>query len=288
MTGTVQLGRNDLVLCAGTLMATPLFERLAPAVDAGFRGVSLQPMDVVAARDGGHTPADLAARVADHGLAIAEFDAITTWDEAHEPPPEWGEAGLAMKAGTAENLCPLAAAVGARSVSIVEYFGVHLGTDRAAVGFARACDIAAEHGLLVTLEFLPWTGVATLAEAVEIIRSAGRPNGALLVDSWHLFRSGATLDELARVPGELVGYVQIDDAPTSPEADPMDETTHRRLVPGDGDLDLVGFVRALHGLGYAGPLGVEVYSDELARLAPGEAARRCAVGTRAVLEAARE
>ena len=276
------------MLCAGTLMTTPFSERLAPARDAGFLGVSLQPMDAMAFVGDGHSLADLVALVADHGLAVAEFDAITTWDDDHEPPAAWGPDGAAMKAGTAENLVPLAAAVGARSISIVEYYGVDLGTDRAAAGFAHACDVAAEHDLLVTLEFLPWTGVSTLAEAIAVVRAAGRPNGGLLVDSWHLFRSGATLADLAAVPTDLVGYVQIDDAPAIAEADLGEETTHRRLVPGDGGLDLLGFVRTLRAIGYDGPLGVEVYSDDLAALDPAEAARRCGDGTRAVLRDASE
>ncbi|MFN8024792.1 MAG: sugar phosphate isomerase/epimerase family protein [Acidimicrobiia bacterium] len=287
MTGDDRFGADDLVLCAGTLVTTPFVDRLAPARDAGFRGVSLQPMDVVTFTGDGRSPADLVRLVDDHGLVVAEFDAITTWDDDHEPPAAWGPDAAAMKAGTAENLIPLAAAVGARSVSIVEYYGVALGTDRAAAGFARACDVAADHGLMVTLEFLPWTGVPTLADAIAIVRAAGRPNGGILVDSWHLFRSGATLGDLAAVPGDLVGYVQIDDAPATPEADLGEETTHRRLVPGDGDLDLAGFVRTLRAIGYDGPLGVEVYSDDLAAMPAAEAAQRCATGTRRVLAAAR-
>lgn len=286
MTGEDRFAPGDLVLCAGTLMSTPFVDRLAPARDAGFRGVSVQPMDVAGFMGAGRSPGDLVRLVEDHGLALAEFDAVTTWDDAHDPPAEWGPEGAAMKAGTADNLVPLAAAVGARSISIVEYYGVDLGLDRAAAGFARACDLAAEHGLRVTLEFLPWTGVATLGAAIEIVRAADRPNGGVLVDSWHLFRSGATLADLAAVPGDLVGYVQIDDAPAAAEADMMDETTHRRLVPGDGELDLVGFVRTLGAIGYAGPIGVEVYSDELAAQPPATAAQRCAVGTRRILAAA--
>lgn len=285
MTSDDRFGPDDLVLCAGTLMTTPFVDRLAPARDAGFRGVSLQPMDVVAFTGDGRSPAELRQFVEDHGLALAEFDAITTWDGDHEPPAAWGPDGAAMKAGTAENLVPLAAAVGARSVSIVEYYGVSLALDRAAAGFAHACDVAADHGLLVTLEFLPWTGVPTLADALAVVREAGRANGALLVDSWHLFRSGATLADLAALPADLVGYVQIDDAPATPEADLGEETTHRRLVPGDGDLDLVGFVRTLRELGYTGPLGVEVYSDALAALPAAEVAQRCATGTRRVVAA---
>jgi sugar phosphate isomerase/epimerase len=286
MTDQSLLGADDLVLCAGTVMSTPFLDRLAPAAAHGYRGVSMMPFDFFPLRAEGMTAAELAARVADHGLAIAELDAITTWFDGHEPPASWGDMGTALRDNTAEALCPMAGALGARSVSVVEFYGVEVDIDRATAGFAHVCDVAAEHGLLATLEFLPWTGVPTLGAGLEIVRGAGRPNGGVLVDSWHLFRSGGTLEELARVPAELIGYVQIDDAPAEAEPDPAEETQHRRLVPGEGDFDLVGLVRTLHAIGCTSPLGVEVFSDELMAEPPEEAARRCAEAMREVLRAA--
>jgi sugar phosphate isomerase/epimerase len=283
---TSALQRDDLVLCAATVWTTPFLERLAPARDHGYRGVSVMPFELAPLFADGMTPEEIATRIADHGLAVAEVDGVTTWFDGHAPPAEWGSAGEAMRGNTAEALAPLAAQLGARSLSVFEYYGVDVDTDRAAEGFAHACDVGAEHGLLMTLEFLPWAGVPTLGAALDIVRTAGRPNGRVLVDSWHFFRSGATLDELAAAPGELIGYVQIDDAPATPDGDMQDETMHRRLVPGDGALDLVGFVRTLRAIGCDSPLGVEVYSDALAPLGADEIARRCADGTRAVLERA--
>lgn len=283
---TSPLAAGDLVLSFGSLPGTDLAGRLAPARDAGFRGVSVGLADVATAIGDEVRLAELGRAVVDHDLVVGEFDAITTWDADHVPPASMGATGAALAWCTAENLCPLAAAVGARSVTVVEYFGTRLGVDRGAAAFAAVCDRAADHGLLVTLEFLPWTGVATLAEARAIVEAAGRPNGLLQVDSWHLFRGGGTLAELAALPGELLGYVQLDDAPADPEPDLEDESVHRRLAPGAGDLDLVGFVRTLRGIGYDGPIGVEVLADELGVLPPAEAARRCGDGARAVLAAA--
>lgn len=280
------LNRNDLVLCAGTVFGTPYFERLGPARDHGYRGVSVMPFELEPALAEGMTHREIAARIGDHGLAIAEVDAVTTWFDGHEPPAIWGPAGDAMRGNTVEALAPIAAALGARSLSMVEFYGVPLQGERAAEGFAHACDVAAEHGLMVTLEFLPWAGVPTLAAALEIVRAAARPNGKILLDSWHLFRCGATLAELASVPGDLIGYVQINDAPATAEADLADETMHRRMVPGEGEFDLLGFLRTLNAIGCDSPLGIEVFSDELAPLGVSENVRRCAEGTRRVLRSA--
>ena len=192
-----------------------------------------------------------------------------------------------LRANTAESLCPIAGSIGARSLTVVEFYGVDLEVDAAAAGFAQVCDRAADHGLLAHLEFLPWAGIPDLRTAWEIVRRADRANGGLLVDSWHLFRSGSTLAELSAIPGERVLYVQIDDAPADAEPDLSDETQHRRLLPGEGSFDLVGLVRTLDRIGCTAPIGVEVFSDELAAHPVGEVARRCADATRRVLLAAR-
>ncbi len=281
------LGPFDMVLCAGTVMGTPFLDRLEPSAKHGFAGVSLQPTDYQALRAGGTTDGEIRARIADHGLQVSELDAVTTWFEGHEPPLSWDPAFAGMlRANTAEALCPIGEAVGARSLTVVEFYGVPVDVDTAAAGFAKVCDRAAESGLLAHLEFLPWTHIPDLRTAWEIVRRADRPNGGLLVDSWHLFRSGSTLEELSAIPGERVVYVQIDDAPPDAEADLSEETQHRRLLPGDGSFDLHGLIRTLDGIGCTAPIGVEVFSDELAREPVDEVARRSAETARGVLGAA--
>jgi sugar phosphate isomerase/epimerase len=282
---TNSLRAHDLVLCAATVPGTPILDRLALARDHGFRGVSISGYDLSTAKAVGLSPADLAARVADEGLAISEFDAVTEWLDIDDAAA--ATRSNPLPGCTAETVCPMAAAVGARTVTLVELQGVVLGVDRAAEGFAHVCDVAAEHDLLVALEFGPWGGVPTFERALDVVRATDRPNASLLVDAWHFFRSGGTLADLASTPRELIGDVQIDDAPLQAEPDLWEETTHRRLVPGEGDFDLVGFLDTLTDIGYDGPLGVEVLSDELAQLPADEIVRRCAEGTRAVVEQAR-
>jgi sugar phosphate isomerase/epimerase len=281
------LGPDDLVLCAATALATPLLDRLAPARAAGYAGVSVWPFEVEALRAGGVDDDELRTRIADAGLAVGELDAITTWLPGHTPPPAMDAAMAAqLLANTAQALCPMGEAIGARSVTVVEYYGAVVDVDVAAEAFAGVCDVAAEHGLVVHLEPLPWTGIPDLTAGWAIVRGADRPNGGLLVDSWHLFRSGSTLEQLAAIPGSAVLGVQLDDAPATPEADLEDETMHRRLLPGEGELDLVGFVRTLREIGSPAPIGVEVFSDALAALPVAEVAQRTAAATRAVLAAA--
>ena len=103
------------------------------------------------------------------------------------------------------------------------------------------------------------------------------------MDAWHLSRSNTDIDELRRVPGELVLGVQLDDGPATPEADLMHATLHERALPGEGQFELVALLQALRDIGAVVPVGVEVFSDDLHALGPEELAWRSASTTRRVM-----
>ena len=81
--------------------------------------------------------------------------------------------------------------------------------------------------------------------------------------------------------------VQLDDAPAKPEADLFEETQHRRLLPGQGSFDLVGLIRTLDEIGSRAPLGVEIFSDALAKRPVDAIARTPFDATRTVVARAR-
>ena len=281
------LAWGDLVLCSGTLPRRTTFaERVAAAAGAGYRAVSLWGRDYArATEEEGLSDADLRAMLADHGLVVAELDPVWWWlpgaSEVHIPPEV--DPLDVFRFGERE-LFAVADAVGARSVNAVDVFGGEWTVDDAAEAFAGLCARAAEHGLLVHIEWLPWSRIADLATALEIVRRAGAPNGGLNIDAWHFARTGTDVDDLRKVAGDLVLAVQLDDGPAEPEDDLMHATLHDRAVPGEGGFDLPALVAALRDIGCTAPIGVEVFSDELHALGPDEAAQRSASATRKLLE----
>lgn len=277
------LGSGDLVLCAGTCPAAGLVERAAAAATAGFAGLSLFAADYHRARAEGRSDAELRRVLADHGLVVAELDPLLSWLP--------GDAGGGLRAGGRafaahgeDDFYAIAEALGgARAINAV-LADPPADLDRVADAFAALCDRAARHGLAVTLEFLPWTHIGDAATAARIVERAGRPNAGVMLDAWHHARSGAAL---ATIPAARVAAIQLADAPARPEPDLVDETLHRRLLPGEGDSDLAGLLRHLRAGGCAAPIGVEVFSDALAALPVAEAVRRTAETTRRVLASAR-
>ncbi|MGH9097905.1 MAG: sugar phosphate isomerase/epimerase family protein [Acidimicrobiales bacterium] len=280
------MGPDDLVLCSGTLpRGVPFADRLAAAAAAGFAGVSIWGRDYAAARGEGLSDPDLRAMLADHGLVVAELDPAWWWlpgaSEIHIAPEM--DAEDVFRFGEVD-LFAIADALGARSVNAVDVFGGGWDVAAAAEAFAGLCRRAAEHDLLVHIEWLPWSRIPDLRTAREIVELADQPNGGLNVDAWHLVRSGSRVDDLRTVPGELIFGIQLDDGPLEAEPDLVEATLHARALPSDGEFDLPAIVGALKETGTTAPIGVEVFSDSLHQLPPAEAARSAAQATRRVME----
>lgn len=282
----VRLGADDLVLCAGTAASTPLWERTELAAQAGFGGVSLFLDDIEGARVAGHSDADLRARLADLGLAVAELDPLLTWAPGTELPTNAPAQGQGFFRYRDDDFFRAADAVGARSINAALFATQPVAQDALVEGFARLCDRAAEHGLLVHLEFMPFGQLATLEMALSIVDAAARRNGGVTFDVWHHFRGGGASDAVRKAAPQILA-VQLDDAPAEAEPNPVEETLHRRLLPGEGDAPVAEWVRALREGASQAPLGVEVFSDELAKLPAAEIVQRAADAARAVVGRAR-
>ena len=107
---------------------------------------------------------------------------------------------------------------------------------------------ASEFGLSGDLEFIPWTAVPTVQDCLEIVRAVDKENAGLLVDVLHWERSNRDIDCLRQIPESLVNYIQVCDVPRMDDLT-TDQLVHtarsERLVPGTGNIDLVGMLSAL-------------------------------------------
>ena len=278
------LGFGDLVLCAGTVPLSSLQERIVAAAEAGFAAISLFPHDYQRARASGLSDADLRGLLRDHDIRVAEIDPLLSWMPGDAGDAGVSDAGRAFLATGEDEFYAIADALGARSINAALADPRPLDLDAVAAAFAALCDRANAHGLVVTLEFLPWTTIRDAATAASVAMRAGRANGGVMLDAWHHFRSGAAI---ASIPAEHVFGIQLSDAPAAAEADPIDETLHRRLAPGDGDIDLAGLLRHLAVGSCVAPVGIEVFSDVWAARPLRDTAQQMAAAARGILDASR-
>jgi sugar phosphate isomerase/epimerase len=158
-----------------------------------------------------------------------------------------------------EAVIDAAAEIGARHVLVA---GGPAEPATVAERFGALCDRGLDAGTIVVLEFLPIFPVGSLAVAARIVEQAARPNGAVLVDTLHLARSGGRPSDLGGVPRRLLPYLQVADAPReSPSTTEAlrEEALHARLLPGDGGLPLAQTLAEVPGV----PLSFELRSRDL-------------------------
>jgi sugar phosphate isomerase/epimerase len=278
------LGFGDLVLCAGSVPRSSFAERAEAAAAAGFAAISLFPHDYRRAREAGASDAELRAVLRDWGVAVAEIDPLLSWLPGERADAGVTDEGREFLAAGEDEFWAIAEALGARSVNAALADPGDASLERIADAFGGLCDRAATHGLKVTLEFLPWTRIRDAGAAAAVVTRAGRPNGGVMLDAWHHVRSGAPL---ASIDAKRVLGIQLADAPCEAEPDLVDETLHRRRVPGEGDTDLAGLLRHLAAGGCAAPIGVEVFSDALAARPVHEVATRLGDAVRRLVDASR-
>lgn len=277
------LGPDDLVVTASTLGNPPFRTLVEAAAEGGFAGLSVFPSESYQpAVASGLTSPELRRMLADHGLVVNDVDALVCSGDPNDPGAGgMGAAGEAMLFEAAE-------ALGASFVNVVFMARQPMSVEQGAEVFAGVCDRAAEHGLSAYLEFVPFMTVSDAAAAWAIVDRADRPGSGVMVDSWHVFRGATTEEDLRAIPGERICGIQLNDAPAEPMENPVEETLHHRLVPGEGAIDLVGLVRLLDEVGSPAPRSVEVFSDALlASGTPAEISVRVGDAVRAIRARAR-
>jgi len=269
---------NPVTLMAASLPRTPLRELIPSAAAAGFEALTLWPNAWRhAIRRDGLSLTDLRGLLDEHGITVTDVESVDDWR------PATGGAGF-PSTGRAEAV-EVAVALGARTLTTAHAVGGELALDRDAGAFAALCDDAAEHGLQVALEFVPFTAVPDLRTALELLRRADRPNAGLVIDLWHLARSGDAPAALADVPPELISTVQLADGPREPLPDLIEDAVRARRLPGAGELPIADGIETLRRIGVRAPIGPEVYVEAWSTR-PREWAVQLFDATRAVLDPA--
>ena len=257
--------------------------RVAAAAAAGMAGIGLYVFEYARLREEeGRTAAQIRAVLDGHGVVLADVEVIRGWwaipgdqhVEAHD------------EARRIEALAwEMADEFGIRYLQAIGPYDCPL--EQAAEGFGALCDRAAEHGVLVGIEPLPYTNIATATDAQAIVRAAGRANGGYCVDIWHHTRGPNGLDEITSLEPERVFAIQMNDGAQTPAvADYKIDCLANRVPPGQGEFDCVGFISALVRMGVTAPISLEVCSTELWDQPADVAAKAAADGMRDVLREA--
>ncbi|MGX1309288.1 4-hydroxyphenylpyruvate dioxygenase [Amorphus suaedae] len=231
-----------------------LREKLAAIAAARFDGVEIFEADFLAF-DG--SPAEVGRMVRDHGLEITMFQPFRDFEGMPEPQRarsfERAERKFDLMQELGTDLMLVCSNVSAQSLG---------GIDRLADDFRELGARAARRGLRIGYEALAWgRHINDHRDAWEVVRRADHPSVGLVLDSFHTLARKLDVDSIRAIPGDRIFIVQLADAPLI-DMDLLYWSRHFRNMPGEGDLDVTGFMRAVAATGYSGPLSLEIFNDQ--------------------------
>jgi sugar phosphate isomerase/epimerase len=157
--------------------------------------------------------------------------------------------------------------------------------------FSECANILARSHCRLGLEFLgpvqfrtqsPHEFIWKMSEMLQFAKECGS-NVGLTLDAWHWHHAGGTVADILAAGKDRIVVVHFDDAPDLP-ADKIRD--NQRLLPGEGIIDLTGFLKALEKIGYEDSLSVEVFGRGLKEMPPRESAKLCLDSSLAVFKKA--
>ncbi|KIQ03470.1 3-keto-5-aminohexanoate cleavage protein [Agrobacterium tumefaciens] len=229
-------------------------EKLAAIAKAGFSGVEIFENDFLTYDA---SPREVRAMVKDHGLEITLFQPFRDFegmpDHHRQRAFERAERKFDIMGELGTELMLICSNVSQISLG---------GIDRAATDFHELGERAAKHGLRVGYEALAWgRHVNDHRDAWEVVRRADHSNVGIILDSFHTLSRKIDPNSIRSIPGDKIFIVQLADAPLF-DMDLLYWSRHFRNMPGEGDLPVVDFMRAVAATGYAGPLSLEIFNDQ--------------------------
>lgn len=239
---------------ATVTMSGELDAKLRAIAESGFDGVEIFENDLLAFD---RTPREVGDMVRDQGLEITLLQPFRDFEGMPEPQ-------RSRTFDRAERKFDVMQELGADLVLVCSNVSpVSLGgLDRAAADFRELGERAAKRGLRVGYEALAWgRHIHDHRDAWEIVRRADHPNVGLILDSFHTLARKIEVNSIRSIPKEKIFIVQLADAPDI-DMDLLYWSRHFRNMPGEGDLDVSGFTRAVAATGYDGYLSLEIFNDQ--------------------------
>jgi len=127
--------------------------------------------------------------------------------------------------------------------------------------FGSLAELAAPYNVATQLEFMLFSEVKSLSQAVRIVRGAGAASAGVIVDALHLQRTGGTPADVAATEPMLLAGVQLCDGPPMIEDDAiLTEARYDRQFLGEGAFPLAQLVAVIPE---ALPVALEIPAERL-------------------------
>ena len=227
------------------------------AAKAGFHGIEPWIAELDAYTKAGGSLKDLGKRIADAGLTVENVIAFNSFvnDEATERAAQMERLKTDMdkvaQIGGTRIAAPPGRAGGGAAVTL----------DNAAKYYRDALEMGEKMGVQPLLELWgvhPLLG--PLRNGIYVTVATGRPDASLLLDVFHLYKSGTPFASLKQINGAALHVIHINDYPQA--ADPSTLNDGNRIYPGDGVAPFRQILRDLRDSGFRGCFSLELFNRD--------------------------
>ncbi len=253
-------------------LAGPLEAKLRAVRDAGFTQIMLAAKDLVTHPEG--VEAAVAA-VRASGLRVTGFQVLRDFEGLSGHLHDY-------KIDIAKSMLEMCHALGCRLLLVCSSTSVHATGDKAALvrDLRKLAMLAIPMNIRIAYEALSWgRTVNEFPQAWDIVCEADMPNLGLGFDSFHMFATNTSIDELEMLDPAKVFLVQLADfmwTEIKSVEERMATARHFRVFPGEGvhSEALAQLVSRLHRLGYRGDYSFEVFNDDYQQMPLSTVAQR--------------
>jgi 4-hydroxyphenylpyruvate dioxygenase len=263
---------NPLFINTVILRGTPR-EKIAAAQTAGFDQIELWSPDLDGC-EGDHEA--FGNWIRKQSVSLAAFDVLRDFDGAADDRREGKRAEALM-------MLDMAVQLGAKTLLTTASSDAHCVARRVNDDMRWLAREANSRHLKIAYEAVAWSRVNyTLSSSWDLVRHLDEPNLGVAVDTFHIFARNCDARELAGIPMDRIFLVQLSDVHGDQIPDPEDDhycenviqvARHHRLLPGQGQLPIQTILYPLRESNYSGPIGIEVFNDDLQLLDPQIVAR---------------
>ena len=223
---------------------------------AGFHGIEPWINELDAYTKGGGNLKDLGRRIADAGITVENaiaFNAFLNDDQTERA------AGMERLKVDMDKVAQIG---GTRIAAPPGNNRVAVSLDNAAKYYREALEMGEKMGVQPLLELWgthPLLG--PLRNGIYVTVAAGRPDASLLLDVFHIYKSGTPFTSLKQINGAALHVMHINDYPQA--ADPSTLNDGNRVYPGDGVAPFRQILRDLRDSGFRGCFSLELFNKEV-------------------------
>jgi len=229
-------------------------DRVETAARIGFKGIGIWHSDLAHILER-RTLKEMRQILDDNGMKTIEVEFLKDWFLDGERKQESDR--------EKKRLFDAAAALNAHHVKVGDFFREPCPMPKLIESFASLCSEAAQRGITIGYELMPFCIIDTLKDALALAQGAGAKNGGIIFDTWHVAKLRIPYDELAKFPRQYIISVELNDGTFECPWSLHEDTINHRRFCGEGEFDVKGFIRAIQQAGYTGHWGVEVLSQAI-------------------------